>query len=142
MKNLPGCLYVPSPPVEKPLTKPRNTNSFKHLQHPWQVGENIPISETGKPRHRIKSFSEELRILSLTGVRLRASTSALDRWETRGCLNSESGPRRSDHLPHVSLAGSPSPQDYLHPPESSPSFLTPREDSFMKQSGSRILSRE
>lgn len=79
---------MPSPPVQKPLTKPRNTNSLKPLQHPWQVGENIPISETGKPRHKIKSFSEELRILSLW-----EGGSALDRWETRGCLNSESGPR-------------------------------------------------
>ena len=29
LNNLPGYLYVPSPPVEKLLTKSRNTDSFK-----------------------------------------------------------------------------------------------------------------
>lgn len=49
-------------PFEKVLTTPENMNinSFRPLQQPGQGGENIPILEMGKPRHKTKSFSEEL----------------------------------------------------------------------------------
>lgn len=57
-------------------------NSFKSLHQPLQVGENTLILEMGKPRHRTKPLSEELRTLSRMGVGLRASPAARSRWES------------------------------------------------------------
>lgn len=67
IQKFPCCLRSSSPNLYILI------NSFKPLQQPLQVGDNIPILEMGKPRH-----SEALRTLLRMGV----GPAAHSRWES------------------------------------------------------------
>lgn len=72
IQKFPYCLRSSSPNLYILI------NSFKPLQQPLQVGDNIPILEMGKPRHRTKPLSEELRTL----LRMGMGPAAHSRWES------------------------------------------------------------